>query len=106
MSLDDLPGHVWPGGLITHVEDEGCDTCSGHVVDNDVGFGGKTFEEIGQLVCLGYFAAVIGAATRPKKQVAPCVSQSAQAFGCAGQEAAIRVDQCEIDIDEDVCVFH
>ena len=67
--VDDAFGEGWPGLFFLDVVDEGGDAGGGHVVDDDVGLGGEAFEEVGEAVDRGDFAAVFGPDGGPEEEV-------------------------------------
>ena len=77
-----------------------------HVIDDDVGFGGEAFEQFGETVELSNFAAVIRADGGPKEEIAAFIAEALQRFANTIEEFAVGIDDGEIDVDEDVGIFH
>lgn len=104
--VDNVFGEGGPGWFFLDVVDEGGDAGGGHVVDDDVGLGGEAFEEVGEVVEICDFAAVVGSNGRPKEEMTTGVTETLQGFAHAVEEFAVGVDEGEVDVDEDVGVFH
>ena len=78
----------------------------GHVINDNVRLGNIAFEKLGGLVQTGYLPTVLSAASGPKEQETSLVPHPLKRVHRAVEQLAVGVNQCEVNVDENVCIFH